>query len=91
MKARTPRPLSPDPVPNSLRSNLAPYNTTPFERLAIVPGSGVRRRPPFLSLGDQVRVSEAFADLGVRHPLGFENLHSIEDVIAPDTSAGSVA
>src|SRR6516164_8128105 len=70
-------------VPNPLRSHLVPYNTTPLERdLAIELGIPMYGADPrFFPLGTKSGCRELFADLGVRHPLGFENLRSIEDVI----------
>jgi hypothetical protein len=62
---------------------LVPYNTTPLERdLAIALGIPMYAADPrFFPLGTKSGCRKLFADLGVRHPLGFENLHSIEDVI----------
>jgi hypothetical protein len=70
-------------VPNPLRSHLVPYNTTPLERdLAIELGIPMYGSDPrFFPLGTKSGCRELFADLGVQHPLGFENLRSIEDVI----------
>jgi hypothetical protein len=70
-------------VPNPLRSHLVPYNTTPLERdLAIELGIPMYGADPrFFPLGTKSGCRQLFADLGVRHPLGFENLRSIEDVI----------
>ena len=70
-------------VPNPLRSHLVPYNTTPLERdLAIALGIPMYGADPrFFPLGTKSGCRKLFADLGVRHPLGFENLSSIEDVI----------
>jgi hypothetical protein len=69
-------------VPNPLRSHLVPYNTTPFERdLAIELGIPMFAADPrcFL-LGTKSGCRKLFADLGVRHPVGLENLRSVEDV-----------
>src|SRR6516164_11571616 len=70
-------------VPNPLRSHLVPYNTTPLERdLAIELGIPMYGADPrFFPLGTKSGCRRLFADLGVRHPMGFENLRSIEDVI----------
>src|SRR5215467_5588196 len=70
-------------VPNPLRSHLVPYNTTPLERdLAIELGIPMYGADPrFFSLGTKSGCRELFADLGIRHPLGFENLRSIEDAV----------
>ena len=70
-------------VPNPLRSHLVPYNTTPLERdLAVALGIPMYGADPrFFPLGTKSGCRKLFADLGVRHPLGFENLRSIEEVI----------
>jgi hypothetical protein len=70
-------------VPNPLRSHLVPYNTTPLERdIAVALGIPMFAADPrCFPLGTKSGCRELFADLGVRHPLGFENLRSIEDVI----------
>jgi len=70
-------------VPNPLRSHLVPYNTTPLERdLALELGIPMYGADPrFFSLGTKSGCRELFADLGIRHPLGFENLRSIEDAV----------
>lgn len=70
-------------VPNPLRSHLVPYNTTPLERdLAVELGIPMYGADPrFFPLGTKSGCRELFADLGVRHPLGFENLRSIEDAV----------
>jgi hypothetical protein len=69
-------------VPNPLRSHLVPYNTTPLERdLAVALGIPMYGADPRLfPLGTKSGCRKLFADLAVRHPLGFENLRSIEDV-----------
>ena len=70
-------------VPNPSRSHLVPYNTTPLERdLAIalaIPMYGAD--PRFFPLGTKSGCRKLFAELGVRHPLGFEDLRSVEDVV----------
>jgi PGM1 C-terminal domain len=70
-------------VPNPLRSHLVPYNTTALERdIAIALGIPMYAADPRCSpLGTKSGCRRLFADLGVRHPRGFENLRSIEDVI----------
>ena len=69
-------------VPDPLRSHLVPYNTTPFERdLAIELGIPMFAADPrCFPLGTKSGCRKLFADLGVRHPLGFENLRSMDDV-----------
>jgi hypothetical protein len=70
-------------VPNPLRSHLVPYNTTALERdLAVALGIPMFAADPRCSrLGTKSGCRELFAALGVRHPAGFENLRSIEDVV----------
>ena len=81
-------------VPNPLRSHLVPYNTTPLERdLAIALGIPMYAADPrFFPLGTKSGCRKLFADLGVRHPLGFENLRFYRGCYRrADTSAGSAA
>jgi hypothetical protein len=70
-------------VPNPLRSHMIPYNTTPLERdLAVALGIPMFAADPrCFPLGTKSGCRKLFADLGVRHPQGFENLRSIEDVV----------
>jgi len=70
-------------VPNPLRSHLVPYNTTALERdLAVALGIPMFAADPrSFPLGTKSGCRELFAALGVRHPVGFENLRSIEDVV----------
>jgi hypothetical protein len=70
-------------VPNPLRSHLVPYNTTALERdLAVALGIPMYAADPrCFVLGTKSGCRKLFAGLGVSHPLGFENLRSIEDVI----------
>jgi hypothetical protein len=70
-------------VPNPLRSHLVPYNTTPLERdLAVALGIPMYAADPrCFPLGTKSGCRKLFADLGISHPLGLENLHSMEDVI----------
>src|SRR5215467_48835 len=70
-------------VPNPLRSHLVPYNTTSLERdLAVALGIPMYAADPrFFPLGTKSGCRKLFADLEVRHPLGFEDLRSTEDVI----------
>ena len=69
-------------VPNPQRSHLVPYNTTALERdLAVALGIPMFAADPrCFVLGTKSGCRKLFADLGVSHPLGFENLHSIGDV-----------
>jgi len=70
-------------VPNPLRSHLVPYNTTSLERdLAVALGIPMYAADPrFFPLGTKSGCRKLFADLGVRHPLGFEDLRSVDAVV----------
>src|SRR5215813_13765025 len=63
------------------RAHLVPYNTTTLERdLALelgIPMYGAD--PKFFSFGTKSGSRRIFAEEGVAHPLGFENLSSIDD------------
>jgi PGM1 C-terminal domain len=69
-------------VPNPLRSHLVPFNTTALERdLAVALGIPMFAADPrCFPLGTKSGCRKLFADLGISHPLGFENLHWMEDV-----------
>src|SRR5262249_11915868 len=69
--------------PNPLRSHLVPYNTTALERdLAVALGIPMFAADPrCFPLGTKSGCRKLFASLGIRHPVGFENLHSLEDVV----------
>src|SRR4051812_21304609 len=66
------------------RAHLVCYNTTWLERnLALrlgIPLYGAD--PKFFDFGTKTGCRQLFARAGVNHPLGVENLHSIEEVIA---------
>lgn len=65
------------------RAHLVPFVTTPLERdlaLALdIPMYGAD--PKFFHFGTKSGCRQLFAEEGVKHPLGQENLHSEEDVI----------
>jgi hypothetical protein len=69
-------------VPDRSRSHLVPYNTTTLERdLALALGIPVYGADPRLfELGTKTGCRRLFAEEGVRHPIGFEDLHSLDDV-----------
>jgi hypothetical protein len=69
-------------VPNPLRSHLVPYNTTELERdLAISLGIPMYGADPRLApLGTKTGCRRLFAELDVPHPLGAEDLHSLDDL-----------
>jgi PGM1 C-terminal domain len=70
-------------VPDRRRSHLVPYNTTPLERdLALALGIPMYGADPRLfHLGTKSGCRRLFAEEGVRHPAGFEDLHSLEEVV----------
>jgi hypothetical protein len=65
------------------RAHLVPFNTTELERdlaLALdIPMYGAD--PRFFDYGTKTGCRRLFAELGVRHPLGAENLVGIDDVV----------
>ncbi|MGH3100039.1 MAG: peptide ligase PGM1-related protein, partial [Thermoleophilia bacterium] len=70
-------------IPDRRRSHLVPYNTTPLERdLALALGIPMYGADPRLfPLGTKSGCRRIFAEEGVRHPAGFEDLHSFEEVV----------
>lgn len=68
---------------DSDRAHLVPYNTTRLERdLALrlgIPMYGAD--PKYASLGTKSGARALFAEAGVDHPEGRENLHSVDDVV----------
>jgi hypothetical protein len=70
-------------IPNRSRSHLVPYNTTPLERdLALSLGIPMYGADPQLfHLGTKSGCRRIFAEEGVRHPVGFEDLHDLEEVV----------
>jgi hypothetical protein len=72
-----------DLIPDPSRSHLIPYNTTPMERdvaLALgIPMYGAD--PRHFDLGTKTGCRRLFAAAGVRYPLGFEDLHTLDDLV----------
>jgi len=70
-------------IPDRRRSHLIPYNTTERERdLALALGIPMYGADPRLyPLGTKSGCRRLFAEESVRHPLGFEDLGSREDVV----------
>ncbi len=70
-------------VPDRRRSHLIPYNTTERERdLALALGIPMYGADPRLyPLGTKSGCRRLFSEEGVRHPLGFEDLSSLDDVV----------
>jgi hypothetical protein len=71
-------------VPNPERSHLVPYNTTELERdVALSLGIPMYGADPRLAeFGSKTGCRRLFADVGVPHPLGAENLHTLDDIAA---------
>lgn len=69
-------------VPNRSRSHLVPYTTTALERdLAISLGIPMYGADPRLfDFGTKTGCRRLFAEEGVPHPLGIEDLHSMQEV-----------
>ena len=70
-------------IPDKSRSHLIPYNTTPLERdLALTLGIPMYGADPRLfELGTKTGCRTLFAEEGVHHPIGFEDLHTIDDLL----------
>lgn len=70
-------------VPDPHRAHLVPFNTTELERdLALrlgIPMYGTD--PKFFVLGTKSGCRKLFAEEGVPHPMGYENLASVDDVV----------
>ncbi len=71
-----------DLVPNPARSHMIPYNTTSVERdVALSIGIPMYGADPRLAeLGSKTGCRRLFAEVGVPHPLGAENLHSLDQI-----------
>jgi hypothetical protein len=69
-------------IPNPRRSHLLPYNTTELERdVAVSLGIPMYGADPRLAdLGTKSGCRRLFAEVGVPHPLGAENLHNVDAV-----------
>src|SRR5262245_26919503 len=70
-------------IPDPTRAHLVPYNTTTLERdLAVrlgIPMYGAD--PRFFALGTKTGSRRIFEEEGVCHPLGVENLFTLDDVV----------
>jgi hypothetical protein len=71
-------------IPDTSLSHLIPYNTTELERdVALALGIPMYGADPRLEdLGSKTGCRRLFADAGVRHPLGAEDLHSVDEIVA---------
>lgn len=69
-------------IPNPARSHLIPYNTTELERdVALQLGIPMYGADPRLApLGSKSGCRRMFAEVGVPHPLGVENLHTLDEL-----------
>ena len=69
-------------IPNKQRSHLVPYNTTELERdVALSLGIPMYGADPRLApLGSKSGCRRLFAEVGVPHPLGVENLRTLDDL-----------
>jgi hypothetical protein len=70
-------------IPNRERAHLVPYNTTILERdLALrlgIPMYGAD--PKYFPLGTKSGCRQIFTEVGVPHPLGVENLSSVDELL----------
>jgi hypothetical protein len=71
-------------IPNPDRCHLIPYNTTPRERdVALSLGIPMYGADPRLvDLGSKTGCRRMFEECGVQYPIGAEDLHSIDDIVA---------
>jgi hypothetical protein len=71
-------------IPDRARAHLVPYTTTELERdLALSLGIPMYGADPRLwPLGTKSGCRRLFAEEGVRHPLGFEDLHDVDAVVS---------
>src|SRR4051794_4309412 len=69
-------------IPNRARSHLIPYNTTELERdVALCLGIPMYGADPRLApLGSKTGCRRMFAEAGIPHPLGVENLRTLDDM-----------
>jgi hypothetical protein len=71
-------------IPNAARCHLIPYNTTPLERdVALSLGIPMYGSDPRLAdLGSKTGCRRTFEELGVQCPVGAEDLHTVDDIVA---------
>ena len=71
-------------IPDLDRAHLVPYNTTdPEKQLAIRLGIPMYAADPdFFAFGTKSGSRRMFAEEGVPHPLGFENLRNLEELVS---------
>jgi hypothetical protein len=70
-------------IPDRSRSHLVPYNTTAMERdVALALGIPMYGADPRLfDLGTKTGCRRLFGEEGVRHPIGFEDLHTFDQLV----------
>jgi hypothetical protein len=75
-------------IPNRARSHLVPYNTTELERdVALSLGIPMYAADPRLApLGSKTGCRRLFAEVGVPHPLGVEDVRSLDDLVDAATA-----
>jgi len=73
-----------DLIPNKARCHLIPYNTTPRERdVALSLGIPMYGADPRLAdLGTKTGCRRTFEQLDVTYPVGAEDLHTVDDIVA---------
>lgn len=73
-----------DLIPNKARCHLIPYNTTPTERdVALSLGIPMYGADPRLAdLGSKTGCRRMFDELDVTCPVGAEDLHTVDDIVA---------
>lgn len=66
------------------RAHIVPYNTTDLEReLSVRLGIPMYAADPrFFAFGTKSGSRRVFAEEGVRHPLGYENLYGLKDIMS---------
>jgi hypothetical protein len=70
-------------IPDPTRSHLVPYTTTTLERdLALALGIPMYGADPrHFTLGTKTGCRRLFAEAGVAHPAGYEDLHTVDDIV----------
>ena len=70
-------------IPDPIRSHIVPYTTSVLERdLALTLGIPLYGADPvLLPFGTKTGCRRLFAEAGVPHPLGYEDLHGFDDVV----------
>jgi hypothetical protein len=71
-------------IPNPDRCHLIPYNTTSLERdVALSLGIPMYGADPrLIELGSKTGCRQMFEECGVQYPVGAEDLHTVDDIVA---------